>query len=171
MNAGRAIVCGALCALLGSCSLFSRAMAKPAPEKPVDNSETYLSIGDGPQSDVDLGPGQKTLMEEFVAVQTAKLALEQRVKELEATNETLRVKLAHTEEERDKERTLGSGTQAELERLRETLAMRESKILDLTLEKARIEQEMLKLRIASLQGQLEQMGVPASEPAAPGARK
>jgi hypothetical protein len=167
----RLTIGGALCAVLGACSLFSKAMARPAAEPPVDSSETYLSIGDGPQSEVDLGPGQKTLMEEFVAVQTAKLALEQRVKELEATNEALRATLAQTQEERDKERTHGAGTQAELERLRDTLQQRDSKILDLTLDKARIEQEMLKLRIASLQGQLEQMGAPPSEPAAPEGRR
>lgn len=158
-----------VCAILGSCSLFSSAFNRPAPESPVDSAETYLSVGDGPQSEVELGPGQQTLMEHFIQERAAKLELEQRTKELEASNQQMRAQLAQTEEDRNQARTHGAGAEAELERLRGLLRDHESKVLNLTLEKARLEQEVLKLRIASLQGQLERIGGNA-EGAAPPAR-
>lgn len=160
-----------VCGLLGGCSLLSGTFNRPAAEKPVDSTETYLSVGDGPQSEVDLGPGQQTLMEHFIEERAAKLELEQRTKEVEASNQTLRAQLAQTEEDRNQARTHGAGAEAELERLRGLLRDHESKVLNLTLEKARLEQEVLKLRIASLQGQLERLGGTAEAAATPGPRK
>ena len=157
------------CATLGGCSLFSGGFNRPAAEAPVDTTETYLSVGDGPQSEVELGPGQQTLMEHFIEERGAKVELEQRVKELEASNAQLRSTLAQTEEERNQARTLGAGAEAELERLRGQLRDHESKVLNLTLENARLEQQLLKLRIASLQGQLDRLGNEAEGPAVPGA--
>lgn len=168
MRAARVLAVALACAALGGCSLFGKALNRPAAEDPVDSTETYLSVGDGPQSEVDLGPGQQTLLQHLIEVRSAKAELEQRAAELEASNQQLRTQLAQTEEDRNQARTHGAGAEAELERLRGLLRDHESKVLNLTLEKARLEQEVLKLRIASLQGQLERLGGDRGSPAMPG---
>ena len=145
------------CSLLASCSLFSETFNRPVPEEPVDEGESYLSVGDGPQATVDLGPGQKTLMESFVAANTANAELRRRVEDLEAELAQTRSSLEQSQEEHRRAQTHGAGAEAELQRQRDLLADRETKILNLTLEKARLEQEVLKLRIASLQNQLDGM--------------
>ena len=56
-------------------------------------------------------------------------------------------KLRETEEVRDRERTGRAGSEAELARLRTTLQDRETKILNLHLEKAKLTQDLLLLKI------------------------
>lgn len=143
-----------LVATLSSCSFVKDQLTKPSSEKPPQKEQQYLSKG-SVANELDLGPDQKFLLDEFTQVKQQKIALETQVSELRATNEGLRASLKQAEEERDKMRRIGAGTEAEGERLKKTLHEREAKILSLSMEKARLQKEMLALKIATLEKQIE----------------
>jgi hypothetical protein len=151
-------------ALLASCSAMHDQMTQPAEEPPLQPEDSYLQRG-GVSNQLDLGPDQRLLLDEFTALKAAKINLETRMSEIEAANESLRASLRQTEEERDKERRLRAGAEAEVERLSATLHEREAKLLNLSIEKAKLNQDNLLLRIASLQRQLDEIEASAAPPA------
>lgn len=135
-------------------------------EDPVAAEESYLETG-GPRSEVKLGRDQKLLLEDFVALRAEKARLEKRISELETSVENLRASLEHAERERDEAHRQHAADAAELERLRQLLHDREARILTLALERAKQDQEVLKLKIAGMERLLEDLeGVSASTGAA-----
>ena len=152
MNASSMFLCALL--VLPSCSFLKEHLTKPSSETPPQKEQQYLSKG-SVANELDLGPDQKFLLDEFTQVKQQKIVLETQVSELRATNEGLRASLKQAEEERDKMRRMGAGSEAESERLKKTLHEREAKILAISMEKARLQKELLAMKIAALEKQLE----------------
>lgn len=139
---------------LPSCAFLKEQLTKPGAETPPPKEQQYLSKG-SVANELDLGPDQKFLLDEFTQVKQQKIALETQVAEMRTTNEGLRASLKQAEEERDKMRRIGAGSEAETERLKKLVHEREAKILALSMEKARLQKEVLATKIASLEKQLE----------------
>ncbi len=137
-----ALLCVALCN--AGCSLLNDAVTKPAAEKPVGKGDGYLAQPSDPSA---LGPDERLLLAEYSDTQAAKLALETQLAAARATIDGMQAQLRQTEEVRDKERTGRAGSEAELTRLRSLLQDRETKILSLHIEKAKLTQDVLLLRI------------------------
>ena len=144
----------ALAVLLSSCSLLKRELTKPTAEAPLSREQQYLSKG-SVSTELDLGPDQKLLLDEFTTLKSQKIALEGQVHELRVANEGLRASLKQAEEERDRTRRASAVADAESERVRKVLHEREAKILSLSMEKARLHQENLLLRIGDIEKQIE----------------
>lgn len=157
-------ISAALAACCAGCGTVDAILA--GEEDPVAAEESYLETG-GPRTELDLGRDQKLLLEEFVALRAKKAELEKRIEELETTNQNLRASLERAERERDEAHRQHAADAAELERLRQLLHEREARILTLALERAKLDQELLKLRIAAMERLLEDLeGVSATTEAA-----
>lgn len=156
---------------LPACSLLPKQMTEPAKVQPVEPKNAYLNQG-GVATELDLGPGTKTLLEDYVEQQRLKIELEAKLTEANALVESLRASLRTAEEERDRERRTRSSSEAEAERYGKLLRDRESKILSLQIERARLQQELLHQKIARLQSELDLLQRPvapvSAEPAMPG---
>jgi hypothetical protein len=148
------LVCCSLALALGSCSLLEKELTKPTQENPLSKEQQYLSKG-SVSTELDLGPDQKLLLDEFTTLKSQKIALEGQVHELRVANEGLRASLKQAEEERDRTRRAGAVTEAESERVRKVLHEREAKILSLSMERSRLQQENLLLRIGEIERQIE----------------
>jgi hypothetical protein len=158
---------------LAGCSLLEREFQDPPKQSPIEPKSAYLSQG-GVSTELDLGPGTRTLLEDYVEQQKQKIELESKLTESNALVESLRASLRTAEEERDRERRTRTASEAEGERVAKLLRDRESKILNLQIERARLQQELLRQRIARLQGDLQQLEAPpaaaetGAAPAEPG---
>jgi chromosome segregation ATPase len=128
------------------------AATKPKAEPPVAKQDGYLA--QKPDAS-ELGPDERLLLAEYSDTHAAKLALETQLAETRATIDSLQAKLAQTEEVRDRERTARASAEAELSRLRSTLQDRETKILSLHIEKAKLTQDLLLLRIDAAERQAD----------------
>jgi hypothetical protein len=139
---------------LCGCGWVRESLTRPEPEPAVDASHGYLAKG-GVQAELDLGPDQKLLLAEFSNVQTAKINLETRLAELEGDNESLRAQLKQAEAARAAEQGQRTTAEAELQRLRGLIRERDAKVLGLSIEKAKQQQELLLFRISALEKQVE----------------
>ncbi|MEZ5967262.1 MAG: hypothetical protein R3F56_25725 [Planctomycetota bacterium] len=137
-----------IAAALGStsCAFLRDLATRPPAETPVAEQHGYLAK-DKEAVDDELGPDERLLLAEFSDTRAAKLALETKLAEAQATIDSLKSNLRATEEARDRERTAHAAAEAELTRLRTTLQDRETKILTLHLEKAKLTQDVLSLKI------------------------
>ena len=138
-----------------SCSFLHDTVTKPAAERPVGKESGYLAHSPDPSA---LGPDERLLLAEYSDTKAAKLALETQLAEARATIDSLQAQVRQTEEVRDKERTGRAASEAELSRLRITLQDRETKILSLHIEKAKLTQDLLLLRIEAAERQAEAAG-------------
>lgn len=138
--------------LFSGCTLMRNLVTQPAPEPPVSKAEGYLAKDKDPN---ELGPDERLLLAEFSDTQAAKLALETQLAEARATIDALQSQLHTTEEVRDRERTGRAAAEAELTRLRTTLQDRETKILTLHLEKAKVTQDLLLLKIEAAESRAD----------------
>ncbi len=151
--------------LLPSCSFLQKKLTEVEKEPPVPKEQQYLAKG-GVSNELDLGPDQKFLLDEFTQLKSQKVALESQVNELRVSGEGLRVQLKQAEDERDKERRLRAGADAEVERLRKTIHEREAKVLSLSMERARLNREILLRRSSSLERQIAATDAAANAAAA-----
>jgi hypothetical protein len=161
MRAALTMLCAAY--MLGACSLLPQQSPEQGKVKPIEPQNAYLNQG-GVATELDLGPGTKTLLEDYVDQQKLKIESEAKLAEANALIESLRASLRTAEEERDRERRSRSGSEAEAERCLKLLRDRESKILNLQIERARLQQELLHQRIARLQQDLETLQRPVAPP-------
>jgi chromosome segregation ATPase len=150
---------------LAACQHLAEELAGPGKEQPVAAKDSYLQTG-GVRTELDLGKNHTLLLQDFTEARAAKVQLEARVKELETEIESVRASLRRAEEERDRERLTRSGAEAIVERQQRLLHERDSKILSLGIERARLQQEVLRLKIAALQTQIDAFGKAAVDPAA-----
>ena len=154
-------------ALLGGCSFLTEKLTTPEQEKPVQTRDSYLASA-GVRTELELGPDQRTLMEDYVALQRAKTSLEVRAEELDAQLTSVRSSLARTEELYAQEQRHRAIADENNDRLQKQLRDRETKILSLHIERNKLQQELLRLRIATLQSQLDDAEKQALQAAAPG---
>jgi hypothetical protein len=153
-------------ALLGACSFLTEKLTTPEKEQPVATKESYLSSS-GVRTELELGPDQKTLMADYVALQRAKLSLETRAEELESQLQSVRAQLVRAEELHLQEQRHHAAADAENDRLQKLLRDRETKILSLHVERNKLQQELLRMRIAALQSQIDEAERHAAQAAAP----
>lgn len=160
----RVLLLGALGLLsLPSCTVFDQIAHRPKVETPTSTSDGYLQ--GGPNTDVELGAGERSLLEDYKILHDSKLKLETQLSELDAVSETLRERLASTEEERDILRTRIAGAEQEGTRMAHRTNDLEAKVLSLNIEKTLLEQELMRMRIGSLREQYEQLtAVPGAAP-------
>lgn len=140
--------------VLPGCGVLTGWMTSPAAEPPVARDDGYLAR-DGVDDGLDLGPDQRLLLAEFSDSQAMRKKLETKVSELEATIADLRQQLGATVNERDREHGARVSAETEQERLRGQLRDRDAKLLALHLEKTRLTQDILLLKIDAAERKLQ----------------
>jgi chromosome segregation ATPase len=140
-------------------------LSSPAKEGPIDPSANYLR--GGPNTEVELGADEQAMLESYSGLTKLKTQLETKIQELESHAEIQATRLTRTEESRDQEQHLRLGAEKEVERLAKQVGDLQAKVLSMSVERARMEQELLRMRIQSLNTQLAELQSQATEAAAP----
>lgn len=151
--------------LLSGCSAITDLLSSPGREDATDPSAHYL--GGGPNTEVELGADEETMLESFHGLTRVKIQLDAQIKELEAYGESQTAKLNRTQQDLDRERRLRVSSEAESERLAQQMRDLQAKVLSMNVERARLEQDLLLLRISSVQRQLAELEGNAAEAAGP----
>ncbi len=147
--------------MFSSCSMFTDVFTTAGEEEHPNETESYLSTG--PNTDIELGQDERTLLEDFKQLNDQKVVLETQLSELKSENEQLRSQLHRAETERDQFRNNLAASSADGERVGQRARDLEAKVLSLNIEKTLLEQELLRLRISSLRQQYEDLvAVPTS---------
>lgn len=147
-RAGYAVLVAGLLSL-GGCGILSDGLAPtPKSEIPPGSEEGYLKAG--PVTGVDHGPAQKSLLKEYVDTKNQMKALQERLGKLEEKLRISEAALAECRKERDQEKAGRIGAEAERDKALQDLRDKEIQLLNLALEKTKVEQELVKLRIQAL---------------------
>jgi hypothetical protein len=144
----------AICSLawlpaLGGCGIFDRDQVPPK-EPAVAPEQQYLAHR-SPAAGLEVGPGQKTMLETLNEVQEERVALGQRIEALEAEKKDLLARARSVEAERDQEKALRVTASAERDDARKQATDRDARLLNLAIQKTQLEQEVLLMKIASLE--------------------
>ncbi|MFQ5505643.1 MAG: hypothetical protein ACE5F1_12735 [Planctomycetota bacterium] len=142
----------AFCLALSGCSLLGG--TKPARIQS-SRSKTERYLKGGPTTEIDLGPGQTSLLGALEAEKDRVSDLTAKLKKLRQELMSLNLKLAKAERERDKEHVVRVAAEAHQSELSRKLRQRETRILNLALEKVKLEQEVLVLKITATEKLLE----------------
>jgi hypothetical protein len=153
-------------ALFPGCRAASGLLFEPAPTDPLDGYKGSLAEA-GINTEMDWGPKQNHLLSEFKTLKEAHTKLERRVEQLLAENQNLTARLSGEAESLQQEKALRAQAEAEAELLRQKRRHLETRILALSIEKAKLEQADLKGRIDSLTASIEQAAAVTTEAAAP----
>ena len=132
-----------------SCETASNLILGPEPTDPLDGYDGSLAQA-GMNTDMDYGPKQNTLLGKYKTL-LEHSQLEKDHRELMATNKNLQSQLNSEQSALATEKGSRAQAEAETERLRQTNRNHEAKILSLSIEKAKLEQETLRRQIASLE--------------------
>ncbi len=154
-----------LAVLLSGCSTITDLLSSPGKEKAADPSAAYLR--GGPNTEVELGSDEETMLESFHGLTKVKIQLDARIKELESYSESQTAKLNRTQQDLDRERRLRVGSEAESDRLAQQMRDLQAKVLSMNVERARLEQDLLLLRISSVQRQLAELEGTTAEATSP----
>jgi hypothetical protein len=122
------------------CSTATDLLYEPAATDPLDGYKGSLANG-GVNTEMDWGPKQNLLLSQFKTL---------------AENQNLKAQLANDSSALQKERALRAQAEAETELLRQRRRELEARILSLSIEKAKLEQQNLLGKIEALQRQIEQ---------------
>jgi hypothetical protein len=145
--------CGALQLPFGG----GEAQAKKTPQQ---KKETYLEKG--PTTGVDLGAGSVTMLEALQIEKKKVKSLEARILDLEEQLKQCHFRLADSENKNLENRSNLLSTEATRKALAEKLFDREARLLNLSLEKVRLEQELLQMKISIEEKKLtDATGTPA----------
>jgi uncharacterized protein YaiL (DUF2058 family) len=154
----------ALLALLGSCA--ATGLSEPKATDPLDGYKgSYAEAG--VNTEVDWGPKQNLLLSEFTSLKDAHNKLKARVEQLVAENSNLTTRLSNEATSLEREKSLRAQAEAETELLRTRRRELEARILNLSIEKTKLEQANLKAKIDALNISLEQGAGPANASASP----
>ncbi len=131
-----------------SCGVLQLPFGAGKQEKkgPQPKKETYLSKG--PTTGVDLGAGSVTMLEALQIEKKKVKSLEARVLDLEDQLKQTHFRLADAEKKNTVTSSNLLSTEAARKALAEKLFDREARILNLSMEKVRLEQELLQMKIA-----------------------
>ena len=152
---------------LAGCAGFKSLLLSPQKEGPVQKEETYIDQAGGPQTQVDLGEGSEQLLTRFQSLLEERDEYRARQDELIEEVEALRTSLRTEQEDRDKERRLRAGVEAENERLRRIKGERELKILHLQMQVSELQRSKLLLEIAGIERQIEALDDSSHQMATP----
>ena len=153
-------------ALLVLCGCKSASdLRGPKATDPLDGYEDHLART-GTDAEIYWGPKQNLLFSEYKTLQEAHIQLGKRLDQVLVENQDLKTQLDRDGSSLQKERTLRAQAEAETELLRQRGRELEARILGLSIEKAKLEQQILQAKIDALRQLLEQEG-PAAAEAAP----
>ena len=148
------------------CETASNLIFEPAPDDPLDGYEGSLAQA-GINTELDFSPQQSTLLGKYKELMERNQKLAEEKAELEAENQNLQAQLQAERNELEKEKSLRAQAEAETASLRSKSRDFQAKILSLSIEKAKLEQERLLHEIAALDAQMRKAEVGAT-PAAGG---
>jgi septal ring factor EnvC (AmiA/AmiB activator) len=151
---------------LPACRTATNLLYEPAADDPLDGYKGSLASA-GINTEMDWGPKQSLLLSEFKTLKEAHVQLEKRVEELRAENQNLKSQLGNESGSLQREKALRAQSEAETELLRQRRRELEARILSLSLEKAKLEQQSLLAKIDALQQSLAQEETQPVEAAAP----
>ena len=154
----------ALLSLCG-CRSASELIFEPKATDPLDGYEGSLAQA-GINTEMDWGPKQNLLLSEFKTLKETHSRLEKRLEQMLAENQNLKNQLGSEGSALQKERALRAQAEAETELLRQRRRDLEARILSLSIEKAKLEQQNLLAKIDALQQTMEQSPTEAVEAAA-----
>lgn len=154
----------ALSALFAGCA--ATGLSEPKATDPLDGYKgSYAEAG--VNTEVDWGPKQNLLLSEFTSLKEAHNKLKSRVDQLVAENSNLTTRLSNEATSLEREKSLRAQAEAETELLRTRRRELEARILNLSIEKTKLEQANLKAKIDALNIALEQGAGPANASANP----
>ncbi|MFK7740442.1 MAG: hypothetical protein AB8H80_08960 [Planctomycetota bacterium] len=155
---------------MASCETAGNLLFEPKADDPLDGFEGSLSEV-GINTEMDWGPKQSLLLSEYKTLLEIRSHLEEENKRLQAENQNLQNQLDGELASLEKERGNRAQSEAETTRLQKALRERDAKILSLSIDKAKLEQDRLRSQIAELDQAMQEMGPMATEAAAsPGRR-
>ncbi|MCK5943474.1 MAG: hypothetical protein KAI24_15945 [Planctomycetes bacterium] len=152
-----------------SCETATNLMFEPEPNDPLDGYEGSLAQA-GINTDMDWGPKQNLLLSKYKTLLEENARLEKDNQALLAQNQNLQSQLSNEQSTLEQEQGMRAQSEAETDLLRQKIRDRDAKILSLSIEKARLEQERLQLQIAALSDSMEQGGNPTEAAAKPSRR-
>jgi septal ring factor EnvC (AmiA/AmiB activator) len=155
-----------LLAGLCGCRTASELLYEPAADDPLDGYQGSLASA-GINTEMDWGPKQSLLLAEFKTLKEAHAQLEKRLDEIRSENQNLKAQLTGESGSLQREKSLRAQAEAETELLRQRRRELEARILGLSLEKAKLEQQSLLAKIDALQVSLAQETAEPVEAAAP----
>lgn len=153
-------------ALFAGCRAASGLLLQPKATDPLDGYKGSLAEA-GINTEMDWGPKENRLLTEFTTLKEAHHKLERRVEQLVAENLNLTSRLGSEGTSLQKEKALRAQAEAETELLRQRRRDLEARILSLSIEKAKLEQQNLKAKIDALSATLDQAVQPAEASATP----
>jgi hypothetical protein len=142
-------------AMLTGCQAASNLLYEPAADDPLDGLKGSLAEA-GVNTDMDWGPKQELLLSEHSALKEAHADLERQFRDLRAQNDNLLTQLGGEKGQLEKERAISAQAEAETELLRQRRRELEARILSLSIEKAKLEQQNLLVKLDSLRASMEQ---------------
>jgi len=148
-----------------SCETASNLILGPEPTDPLDGYEGSLAQA-GINTDMDWGPKQSGLLSQYKTLFEQNSQLKKEHEEVLATNQNLQSQLSGEQSSLSTERGLRLQAEAETERLRQTNRNHEAKILSLSIEKAKLEQDSLRRQIAALEETISATAAGTAEAAA-----
>ncbi|MBZ0152926.1 MAG: hypothetical protein K8J09_15490 [Planctomycetes bacterium] len=147
------------------CTSTGNLLYEPAPTDPLDGYKGILSQA-GTNTEMDWGPKQEYLLTEFRTLKNAHAELERRCEDLRAENGNLKNQLGSEASKLQREQSLRVQAEEETDLLRRRRRDLEARLLSLSIEKAKLEQENLVAKIAGLKARLEQASATPMEAAA-----
>lgn len=133
-----------------SCETAANLVLGPEPTDALDGYEGSLAQA-GINTEMDWGPKQSLLLSKYRTLSEQHNQLKKDNEELNATNQNLQSQLNGEQSALTQEKGKRAQSEAETDRLRQTNRNHEAKILSLSIEKAKLEQESLRRQIAALE--------------------
>ncbi len=142
---------GGILLLPGGCGILSQGL-RPAPkaEVPPGAREGYLKAG--PVTGVEHGPAQRSLLKEYVDTKNQLKEAADKIARLQEKLKSTEAALEECRKERDQEKAGRIAAEAEREKVLQDLRDKEIQLLNLALEKTKVEQELVSLKIRALSG-------------------
>jgi hypothetical protein len=145
----RSFVVAVALGVFAACTSQSGGLLEPKATDPLDGYKgSYAEAG--VNTEVDWGPKQNLLLTEYTSLKDAHHKLQRRVEQLVAENANLTTRIANEATAYEREKSLRAQAEAETELLRNRRRELEARILNLSIEKSRLEQAELKARIDAL---------------------
>jgi len=152
--------------VFAACTSQSGGLLEPKATDPLDGYKgSYAEAG--VNTEVDWGPKQNLLLTEYTSLKDAHHKLQRRVEQLVAENANLTTRIGNEAGALEREKSLRAQAEAETELLRTRRRELEARILNLSIEKTKLEQANLKAKIDALNISLEQGAGPANASASP----
>ncbi len=145
----RYVLWAVLAAFPGGCGILSQGLGSPPKaETPPVADGGYLKAG--PVTGVERGPAQRSLLKEYVDTKNKLKELQDKLAKLQEKLRAAQDALEECRRERDQEKAAKVAAQAERDKALQELRDKEVQLLNLALEKTKVEQELVKTQIQAL---------------------